>query len=554
MTDPSAWGDLDGLLATSDTLAGAWAGRAAASTTLGQERAFLRLCGVGGLDRSGRPLAAEVVERYVGARADRLASGVMLPFAVALLEYDLPPQDLALDVASGAVDLVFEAELLNDPERRAAAEAEASRLATSAADRIDANRVARRELIGLLGESALPWFGATLAETELEPARAEALGLIDAGADLIRVTVPAGRELSARANARGESTRGDAAQDDRPARPEDLDAAAARARRGGAPYGRPPIEGIPVGSQRGLAELRHTIDEAAADRRRYVRLAMLGAALTAPEVAVVAGFERVDVVEIDPIADIVDEGVDPDRALADHAFAHRLLRRSGAQVLVGPGPLVFAPDLARGQPSDPGTRAGRAIALQLLSVALARHHGLPVEQILVGALPAWISDERDPTTQAIAQVALRRALFDGHPLVFDEPVLSAAGEGWPFVFAAAIPGGEPIALVLRRAESGRMGQVGEAMRAAARVGREVHAALGGRVLHGSSLEHARRAVAAARELLDGLAEDGWRAVIGSGVDAGERPRLGWDTVVERSDEFDPYTQVSRVGRSAGVGR
>src|SRR6185295_134297 len=160
----------------------------------------------------------------------------------------------------------------------------------------------------------------------------------------------------------------------------------------------------------------------------------------------------------------------------------RLLRRAGAQVLVGPGPLVVAPDLARGVPSDHGTRAGRALALQLLGVALAlqllgvalaRHQGLPAEQILVGALPAWIPDERDPTTQAIAQVALRRALFEGHALVFDEPAISAASEGWPFVFAAAVPGSEPTALVLRRAEPGRVRQVGEATRAAARVGREV---------------------------------------------------------------------------------
>ena len=261
----------------------------------------------------------------------------------------------------------------------------------------------------------------------------------------------------------------------------------------------------------------------------------------------VAAFERVDVVEVDPIADIVDEGVDPDRALADHAFAHRLLRRAGAHVIVGPGPLVVAPDLARGQPSDPGTRAGRAIALQLLSVALARRLGLSAAQILVGAIPAWISDERDPTVQAIAQVALRRALFEGHALVFDEPALSAAAEGWPFVFAAAVPGSEPTALVLRRADGGRMRQVGEATRAAARVGREVDAALGPRALHGPALAHARDAVRAAGVLLDGLANEGWRAVIGSGAEPVDQSRFGWDTVVERSDEFDPFALVPAAG-------
>ena len=47
-------------------------------------------------------------------------------------------------------------------------------------------------------------------------------------------------------------------------------------------------------------------------------------AFAAPEQAVVAAFERIDLVEADPIRDIVEDNVDPERALADHAFAHRL--------------------------------------------------------------------------------------------------------------------------------------------------------------------------------------------------------------------------------------
>jgi hypothetical protein len=297
---------------------------------------------------------------------------------------------------------------------------------------------------------------------------------------------------------------------------------------------------VPAGSQRGIGELRHALDEAGAQRRRYVRLATVGPALSAPEESVVAAFERVDIVELDPMAEVVHDGVDPDRALADHSFATRLLRRSGSHVFVGPGPLVVAPDLARGVPSDPATRAGRAIALQLLSVALARRHGLTDDQIVIDALPPWISDERDPTSQAIAQVAIRRALFPGHALVFDEPPLSAAAEGWPFVFAAAVPGSEPTAVVLRRGERDRSRQIGEATRAAARVGREVGGALGPRRLHGAALDHARAAVEAAGALLDGLANEGWRTVVGAPMDESERTRRGWDTVVERAEEFDPF--------------
>ena len=529
------WGRLDRLVDLADSLAGAWAGRAGMSTTIGRERAILRLCGVAGLDRAGRPLASEVLDRYIGASSDRLAAGILLPFAMGVIEYDISPQDLALDVASGAVDLALEADLLQNPEQRAAAEQEASRLAASAFDRIDANRTARTELLHLLGDSPQPWFGATLTAAELGDARAEALRLIDAGADLIRVRVPAGRELSTRPGVAESEVVVTTAVGD-------------RFRRGAISRFRPEVEGIPPGSQRGLAELRHTADEAAADRRRYVRVSTLGPALGAPEQAVVAAFERIDLVELDPIAEIVNDGVEPDRALADDAFALRLLRRAGCQVLIGPGPLVVAPDLARGVPSEPAMRAGRAIALQLVSVALARQHGLGPEQILVGAMPGWLIEERHPTVQAIAQVALRRALFPGHALVFEEPAVSSASEGWPFVFAAAVPGTDPTALVLRQPEPERVRQVGDATRAAARVARESQLALGPRVLHGPALDHARATVEAARTLLEGLANEGWRSVLGVPIEAAASgPRLGWDAVVDRSDEFDPFAFTQLVG-------
>ena len=67
---------LEALVARATTLAAAWGGTAAGSTSVGQERAILRLFGVAGLDRAGRPLAAEVVERYIGPDPKRLAGGI----------------------------------------------------------------------------------------------------------------------------------------------------------------------------------------------------------------------------------------------------------------------------------------------------------------------------------------------------------------------------------------------------------------------------------------------------------------------------------------------
>src|SRR3990170_5318830 len=88
---------IDRLTERAETLAGAWGARARASTTLGQERAVLRLFGVSGLDRSGRPLAGAAVDRWLASARDGLGAGVALPFAMALTEYDLEPQQLALD-------------------------------------------------------------------------------------------------------------------------------------------------------------------------------------------------------------------------------------------------------------------------------------------------------------------------------------------------------------------------------------------------------------------------------------------------------------------------
>ncbi len=58
------------------------------------------------------------------------------------------------------------------PGRRAAAEAEASRLAGAALARIDANRTARAELLGVLGDAPLPWIGVPLADPSAEAGRA----------------------------------------------------------------------------------------------------------------------------------------------------------------------------------------------------------------------------------------------------------------------------------------------------------------------------------------------------------------------------------------------
>ncbi|HSL75855.1 MAG TPA: lysine 5,6-aminomutase subunit alpha [Candidatus Limnocylindrales bacterium] len=512
-----------------ETLAGAWGARARGSTTLGQERALLRLFGVTGLDRSGRPLAGAAVDRWLASARDGLGGGIALSFAMAKIEYDLDVQQLALDVASGAVDLALEAELLREPDRRQVAVAEARRMVDAAVQRIDADRVARRELIDLLGDARRPWIGTTLAEPDVDEALDEAAALASAGYDLLRVEVPIGRELADRMQSAGveppewhPSERGDSR------RTADID-----------------DDPAPSGSQRALARLRRAADGVSAQRRGYVRLGTAIPPLGVPEGAVVAAFERVDLVEADPVAEIVDGGVDPDRSLADHAFARRLHRRADTFVSIGPGPLVVAPDLASGVPSDPATRSGRALALQLLGVALARADGISAERVLVGAYPAWLADEPSAVARILAEVDLRRALFPDHLIRFDEPPADATrtAAAWPYVVAAALARSGSMSVLMRRRRSDMAAAAADA-RAAARTAADVGSISQRRALHGVASEHASAMVAAAMTTLERLSDLGWRAVVGDPPRSPGRTRgsgtwaIGGDAVAERTEAFD----------------
>jgi hypothetical protein len=269
----------------------------------------------------------------------------------------------------------------------------------------------------------------------------------------------------------------------------------------------------------------------------------------------VAAFERVDLVEADPVAEIVDAGVDPDRSLADHAFARRLHRRADTFVSIGPGPLVVAPDLHSGVPSDPATRSGRALALQLLGVALARADGLSADRIVVGAYPAWLADEPSAVARIMAEVDVRRSLFPDQLIRFDEPPAdgqaSGPGASWSYVVAAALARAGSSAVLMRRRHAHMPTAVVDA-RAAARTAAEVGSVSTRRALHGTAGDHAKAMLSAAMTTLERLSDLGWRAVVGDPPRDVRRSRggaqwaIGGDAVAERTEAFDPLAAFERA--------
>ena len=207
---------------------------------------------------------------------------------MALVEYDLGPQELALEVAAGSVDLGAEAELLADPDRRTIAEVELDRLVRGAFDRIDANRERAARAARPAGRraAALARHDARGAGGGRCPRRSERRGR-RGGRPPAGPGIPVGRELADRLADAGLEVEGW-----RP-RPRSRSLA-----------GEPDAgEEAPTGSQRALAVLRRAVDETASRPSVLRAPGDRGAPLAATKQAVVAAFERIDTVIADPMAE-----------------------------------------------------------------------------------------------------------------------------------------------------------------------------------------------------------------------------------------------------------
>jgi len=476
----------DVLLGLADALAGRLASEARSRTSVALQRALLRAIGVSGLAPDGRSLAAEIVHRYISADRHPLRGGIALPFALAAHEYDLEPQQLAIEVVRGTIDLAAEADLLRSHARSAPARLLLAAWLASADDRFEANRVARAELTSLFGDPVPPCIAVEVRAFDARDAATHASSLVPSGADLVRVRVPRDGELR-------DDLGTVAAEDEWPVGPD-----------------APP----PAGSQRGLAVLRAALDEAGARAGRYSRLGIRRVGLAAPELAVVAGFERVDVVFIDPMDAIVDVGVDPDRALADHAVAQSLLRRAGARLVLSAGPLT-TPAQPEG-PMDVAVAAGRGLALQALSRAYALRNGFTAERLELVACPPF-SVTRDAPLQPVVEVGLRSLLFPQHRLVIDEAIGEAVGAVLPGMLAAWLAGGARVGMVFVPGDPARIVQARDTVRGAFSAAAAFGAARPVGEFHGEGLDVARMELGAAIETLREVERVGLASTIGRSV-------------------------------------
>ena len=250
-------------------------------TTVSVERAVLRMAGLAGADAERVPWVNHLVDAVRGQAG--LEHGIALPVWDALARGEAPDLlTLAQKASSGAVDFRV-------PEGRDAVRI--GRTARSAVAtgirRIDRARAARERLVTRHGDPAQrPWIYLIVATGDIYEDIPQAQAAAREGADVIAVIRSTGQSL--------------------------LDYVPEGATREG-------YAGT-YATQENFRLMRAALDDVSKEVGRYVRLTNYASGLCMPEIATLAGLERLDMMLNDSMYGILFRDINPVRTFVDQRF------------------------------------------------------------------------------------------------------------------------------------------------------------------------------------------------------------------------------------------
>ena len=241
-------------------------------TTVSVERAVLRLAGLQGADPDGMPWVNRLVDAV--REATGLEHGVALPAWDALATGGYP--DLAA-LADAAAQGKVQFRIPDGADATRARAAGSAALARGFA-RIDANRARRQELIAETSEPRRPWIYLIVATGDIYEDIPQAQAAAREGADVIAVIRSTGQSL--------------------------LDYVPEGATREG-------FAGT-YATQENFRLMRAALDETSRELGRYVRLTNYASGLCMPEIASLAGLERLDMMLNDCMYGIIFRDINPE--------------------------------------------------------------------------------------------------------------------------------------------------------------------------------------------------------------------------------------------------
>jgi beta-lysine 5,6-aminomutase alpha subunit len=348
-------------------------------TTVSIERAVLRLAGLQGADADGLPWANRLVEAV--AATTGLEHGVALPAWDALITrgYD-DLRQLAEAAAQGAVAFRI-------PAGTDAAAARAAALDALAAGvgRIDANRTRRQLMIDQTAEPPRPWIYLIVATGDIYEDIPQAQAAAREGADIIAVIRSTGQSL--------------------------LDYVPEGATREG-------YAGT-YATQENFRLMRAALDETSREVGRYIRLTNYASGLCMPEIAALAGLERLDMMLNDCMYGIIFRDINPRRTFIDQRFARQIHARAGIIINTGEDNYLTTADAV--------DAAHTVVVSQLLNEFFGKEAGLTDGQLGLGHAFEINPAVPDSFLLELAHAQLVRELFPDAPLKYMPPTKHMTG-------------------------------------------------------------------------------------------------------------------------------
>jgi len=348
-------------------------------TTVSVERAVLRLAGLAGADGDGMPWVNRLSDAV--ARSAGLEHGVALPAWDALLTGNYA--DLgALARAAAAGQVRFRVP--------AGADARAARSAADAAlaagiGRIDAQRAARDRLIAQTAQPPMPWIYLIVATGDIYEDIPQAQAAARAGADIIAVIRSTGQSL--------------------------LDYVPEGATREG-------FAGT-YATQENFRLMRAALDDVSRELGRYVRLTNYASGLCMPEIAALAGLERLDMMLNDCMYGIIFRDINPRRTFIDQRFSRQIHARAGIVINTGEDNYLTTADAV--------DAAHTVVVSQLLNEFFGTEAGLADSQLGLGHAFEISPDVPDSFVLELAHAQLIRELFPRAPLKYMPPTKHMTG-------------------------------------------------------------------------------------------------------------------------------
>ena len=350
-------------------------------TTVSVERATLRIAGLTGADPEGTPWVNRLVDVV---RADTgIEHGVSLPVWDALVRGEAEDLiTLAQKASAGSV-------LMRIPEGRDAtrALALAKKQVGAGIRTIDRRRRERERLIGRIGDApSTPWIYLIVATGDIYEDIPQAQAAARAGADVIAVIRSTGQSL--------------------------LDYVPEGATREG-------FAGT-YATQENFRLMRAALDETSRELGRYVRLTNYASGLCMPEIAALAGLERLDMMLNDSMYGILFRDINPIRTFVDQRFSRQIHARAGIIINTGEDNYLTTADAVEA--------AHTVTTSQLLNEFFAKEAGLEDWQLGLGH--AFEIDPAVPESfrLELAHALLARTLFPHAPLKWMPPTRHMTGD------------------------------------------------------------------------------------------------------------------------------